>query len=110
MLFRSLVERALLQVLPSVEEFPYAIRVVSEILSSNGSSSMASTCGSTLALMDAGVPIKAPVSGIAMGLVSREEEDGTKKIRSSRSTTAPSSRSGSCAWRRSGPSTCTAHF
>ncbi len=76
----ALAERALLPVLPSVEEFPYAIRVVSEILSSNGSSSMASTCGSTLALMDAGVPIKAPVSGIAMGLVSREEEDGTKKI------------------------------
>lgn len=76
----ALAERALVPVLPSVEEFPYAIRVVSEILSSNGSSSMASTCGSTLALMDAGVPIKAPVSGIAMGLVSREEEDGSKKI------------------------------
>lgn len=76
----ALAERAILPVLPSVEEFPYAIRVVSEILSSNGSSSMASTCGSTLALMDAGVPIKAPVAGIAMGLVSREEEDGSKKI------------------------------
>lgn len=76
----ALAERALVPVLPSVEEFPYAIRVVSDILSSNGSSSMASTCGSTLALMDAGVPIKAPVSGIAMGLVSREEEDGSKKI------------------------------
>lgn len=76
----ALAERAILPVLPSVEEFPYAIRVVSEILSSNGSSSMASTCGSTLALMDAGVPIKAPVAGIAMGLVSREEADGSKKI------------------------------
>lgn len=76
----ALAERAIIPVLPSVEEFPYAIRVVSEILSSNGSSSMASTCGSTLALMDAGVPIKAPVAGIAMGLVSREEADGSKKI------------------------------
>ncbi len=76
----ALAERALRPVIPSAEEFPYAIRVVSEILSSNGSSSMASTCGSTLALMDAGVPIKAPVSGIAMGLVSREEPDGSKKI------------------------------
>ena len=62
----ALAERAIIPVLPSVEEFPYAIRVVSEILSSNGSSSMASTCGSTLALMDAGVPIKAPVAGIAI--------------------------------------------
>ena len=76
----ALAERALLPVLPSVEEFPYAIRVVSEVLSSNGSSSMASTCGSTLALMDAGVPIKAPVSGIAMGLIERVEEDGTSKM------------------------------
>lgn len=76
----ALAERAIIPVLPSIEEFPYAIRVVSEILSSNGSSSMASTCGSTLALMDAGVPIKAPVAGIAMGLVSREEADGSKKI------------------------------
>ncbi|MGI6735702.1 MAG: polyribonucleotide nucleotidyltransferase [Anaerovoracaceae bacterium] len=76
----ALAERALLPVLPSVEEFPYAIRVVSDILSSNGSSSMASTCGSTLALMDAGVPIKAPVAGIAMGLVSRDEPDGSRKI------------------------------
>lgn len=76
----ALAERAIIPVLPSVEEFSYAIRVVSEILSSNGSSSMASTCGSTLALMDAGVPIKAPVAGIAMGLVSREEADGSKKI------------------------------
>jgi len=76
----ALAERALIPVLPSEEEFPYAIRVVSEILSSNGSSSMASTCGSTMALMDAGVPIKAPVSGIAMGLIERVEEDGTSKI------------------------------
>ena len=65
----ALAERALIPVLPSEDEFPYAIRVVSEVLESNGSSSMASTCGSTLALMDAGVPIKAPVSGIAMGLI-----------------------------------------
>jgi polyribonucleotide nucleotidyltransferase len=65
----NLAERALLPVLPSEEEFPYAIRVVSEVLESNGSSSMASTCGSTLALMDAGVPLKRPVSGIAMGLI-----------------------------------------
>lgn len=76
----ALAERALLPVLPDKDEFPYAIRVVSEILSSNGSSSMASTCGSTLALMDAGVPIKRPVSGIAMGLVERIEEDGSQKI------------------------------
>jgi len=68
----ALAERALLAVVPSVEEWPYTIRLVSEILSSNGSTSMASVCGSTLALMDAGVPIKAPVAGIAMGLVTRE--------------------------------------
>lgn len=65
----ALAERAIEAVLPSVEEFPYAIRVVSEVLSSNGSTSMASTCGSTLALMDAGVPIKSPVAGIAIGLM-----------------------------------------
>ena len=70
----ALAERALIPVLPSEEEFPYAIRVVSEVLESNGSSSMASTCGSTLALMDAGVPIKRPVSGIAMGLI-KEGDD-----------------------------------
>lgn len=70
----ALAERALLPVLPDEDEFPYAIRVVSEVLESNGSSSMASTCGSTLALMDAGVPIKAPVSGIAMGLI-KEGDD-----------------------------------
>ena len=65
----ALAERALLPVIPSKEQFPYTIRVVSEVLSSNGSTSMASTCGSTLALMDAGVPLKAPVGGIAMGLI-----------------------------------------
>ena len=65
----ALAERALEPVLPSEEEFPYAIRTVSEILSSNGSTSQASVCGSTLSLMDAGVPIKAPVAGIAMGLI-----------------------------------------
>ncbi|WP_454946163.1 polyribonucleotide nucleotidyltransferase [Cryptobacterium curtum] len=69
-----LAERALIPVLPSEDDFPYAIRVVSEILESNGSSSMASTCGSTLALMDAGVPITAPVSGIAMGLIKEGDE------------------------------------
>ena len=76
----ALAERALLPVIPSEEEFPYAIRVVSEVLSSNGSSSMASTCGSCLALMDAGVPIKRPVAGIAMGLIERVEEDGSSKF------------------------------
>ena len=65
----ALAERALLPVLPSEEEFPYTIRVVSEVLSSNGSTSMASVCGSSLSLMDCGVPIKAPVAGIAMGLI-----------------------------------------
>jgi DNA polymerase III epsilon subunit family exonuclease len=69
----ALAERALLPVLPSQEEFPYVIRVVSECVTSNGSTSMASTCGSTLALMDAGVPIKAPVAGAAMGLVTGED-------------------------------------
>jgi DNA polymerase III epsilon subunit family exonuclease len=70
----NLAERALVPVLPTQEEFPYVIRLVSECMSSNGSTSMASTCGSTLALMDAGVPIKAPVAGAAMGLIS--EPDG----------------------------------
>ena len=65
----ALAERALVPVVPDTETFPYTIRVVSDILESNGSSSMASVCGSTLALMDAGVPIKAPVAGIAMGLI-----------------------------------------
>lgn len=76
----ALAERALLPVLPSPEKFPYAIRVVSEVLSSNGSTSMGSTCGSCLALMDAGVPIKRPVAGIAMGLIERVEEDGSSKM------------------------------
>jgi DNA polymerase III epsilon subunit family exonuclease len=70
----ALAERALVPVLPDHEDFPYVIRLVSEVVTSNGSTSMASTCGSTLALMDAGVPIKAPVAGAAMGLVS--EPDG----------------------------------
>ena len=76
----ALAERALIPVLPGEEEFPYAIRVVSEVLSSNGSTSQASVCGSCLALMDAGVPIKAPVAGIAMGLIERVEEDGSSKM------------------------------
>ena len=76
----ALAERALMPVLPSEEDFPYAIRVVSEVLSSNGSTSQASVCGSCLALMDAGVPIKAPVAGIAMGLIERVEEDGSSKM------------------------------
>ena len=71
----ALAERALEPVIPSEEEFPYALRLVSEVLSSNGSSSMASVCASTLSLMDAGVPIKAPVSGIAMGLI-KDEKSG----------------------------------
>lgn len=70
----ALGERALLQVIPDEKEFPYTIRVVSEVLESNGSSSQASICGSTLALMDAGVPIKAPVAGIAMGLVTKDDK------------------------------------
>src|SRR5215467_5932955 len=70
----ALAERALVPVIPSKEEFPYTIRVVSEVLSSNGSTSMGSTCGSTLALMDAGVPITAPVSGVAMGLITESGE------------------------------------
>jgi polyribonucleotide nucleotidyltransferase len=70
----ALAERALVPLIPSEDEFPYTIRVVSEVLESNGSSSQASICGSTLALMDAGVPIKKPVAGIAMGLVKYEEE------------------------------------
>lgn len=71
----ALAERALEPVIPSEEEFPYALRLVSEVLSSNGSSSMASVCGSTLALMDGGVQIKAPVAGIAMGLI-KDDESG----------------------------------
>ena len=73
----ALAERALLPVLPSEEEFPYAIRLVSEVVSSNGSTSQASICGSTLSLMDAGVPIKAPVAGCAMGLI---KDDNTGNI------------------------------
>ena len=72
----ALAERALLPVLPSQDEFPYAIRVVSEVLSSNGSTSQGSICGSTLALMDAGVPIKAPVAGISCGLI--QDDDGVE--------------------------------
>ena len=71
----ALAEKAIEPILPSVKEFPYTIRVVSEVMSSNGSTSMASTCGSTLALMDAGVPIKALVAGIAMGLMSKSDSD-----------------------------------
>ena len=71
----ALAKRALEPVIPAVDEFPYAIRVVSEVLSSNGSTSQASVCGSTLALMDAGVPIKAPVAGVAMGLIKDTESD-----------------------------------
>ncbi len=70
----ALAERALLPVLPSQEEFPYVLRIVSEVLSSNGSTSMGSVCGSTLALMDAGVPIRKPVSGTAMGLIKEGDE------------------------------------
>ena len=79
----ALAERALVPVLPSVEEFPYAIRQVSEALGSNGSTSMGSVCASTLSLLNAGVPLKAPVAGIAMGLVSDdvELEDGTRETR-----------------------------
>lgn len=74
----ALAERALEPVLPSEEVFPYAIRTVSEVLSSNGSTSQASVCGSTLALMDAGVPIKAPVAGVAMGLISTPDKSNVK--------------------------------
>ncbi len=75
----ALAERALIPVLPSEDEFPYAIRVVNDILSSNGSSSMASVCGSTMALMDAGVPVKNPVAGVAMGLI-KNQETGEFKV------------------------------
>ncbi len=75
----ALAERALIPVLPDEDSFPYAIRVVNDILSSNGSSSMASVCGSTMALMDAGVPIKAPVAGVAMGLI-KNQESGEFKV------------------------------
>jgi polyribonucleotide nucleotidyltransferase len=71
----ALAERAILPILPSSEKFPYTIRIVSEVLESNGSSSMATVCGATLSLMDAGVPIKAPVGGIAMGLILEDREE-----------------------------------
>ncbi len=71
----ALAEKALVPVLPSVEEFPYAMRLVSEVLSSNGSTSQGSICGSTLALMDAGVPLKAPVAGISCGLITKPDSD-----------------------------------
>lgn len=70
----ALAERALLPMIPSLDEFPYTLRLVSEVLSSNGSTSMASVCGSSLSLMDAGVPLKAPVAGVAMGLVSEDDK------------------------------------
>ena len=76
----ALAERSLVPVLPSVEEFPYALRLVSEVISSNGSTSQASVCGSTLALMDAGVPIKAPVAGISCGLITAEDGTWTTMI------------------------------
>ena len=76
----ALAERSLIPVLPSVEEFPYAIRVVSEVVSSIGSTSQASVCGSTLALMDAGVPIKAPVAGISCGLITEDDGSWTTMI------------------------------
>ena len=76
----ALAERSLVPVLPSVEEFPYAIRCVSEVISSNGSTSQASVCGSTLALMDAGVPIKAPVAGISCGLITADDGSWTTMI------------------------------
>ena len=76
----ALAEKALIPVLPSQEDFPYTVRVVSEVLSSNGSSSQASICGSSLSLMDAGVPIKAPVAGIAMGLVTDLKDKNNYKI------------------------------
>jgi polyribonucleotide nucleotidyltransferase len=71
----ALAERAVHNVMPSDEDFPYVVRIVTEILSSNGSTSMASVCGSTLALMDAGVPLKAPVAGIAMGLITEDDSE-----------------------------------
>ncbi len=74
----ALAERAISAVIPSQEEFPYTIRIVSEVLSSNGSTSMGSVCGSTLALMDAGVPIKAPVAGVAMGLITGDGENANR--------------------------------
>ncbi len=89
----ALAERALLPVLPSVDEFPYVIRIVSEVVSSNGSTSMASTCGSTLALMDAGVPIKAPVAGAAMGLITEKGPAATPS-----SPTSPARKTPTATW------------
>jgi polyribonucleotide nucleotidyltransferase len=77
----ALAERALVPVLPTREEFPYAIRQVSEALGSNGSTSMGSVCASTLSLLNAGVPLRAPVAGIAMGLVSDEVDGETRMPR-----------------------------
>ena len=77
----NLAERALIPVLPTREEFPYAIREVSEAIGSNGSTSMGSVCASTLALLNAGVPLRASVAGIAMGLMSETDEDGKTKYR-----------------------------
>ena len=75
-----LAERALLPVVPSVEDFPYALRLVSEVLSSNGSTSMGSVCASSLSLLQAGVPLRAPVAGIAMGLISGELDGATQYV------------------------------
>ncbi len=114
----ALAERALMPVLPSVDEFPYAIRQVSEALSSNGSTSMGSVCASTLSLLNAGVPLKAPVAGIAMGLVSDDVEveagDGQNRpsVASSRSPTssAPRTRSGTWTSSARAPRTSSPHF
>src|SRR6185312_13704948 len=76
----ALAERALIPVLPGREEFPYAIRQVSEAFGSNGSTSMGSVCASTMALLSAGVPLKAPVAGIAMGLISDEVDGKTQYV------------------------------
>ena len=105
----ALAERALLPVIPSLEEFPYSLRLVSEVVSSNGSTSQGSVCGSTLALMDAGVPIKAPVAGISCGLITEGERWSRKRSkRPTRRVTTSSTRS--CSKRsqslaRSSPST-----
>jgi polyribonucleotide nucleotidyltransferase len=92
----ALAERALVPMIPSQEQFPYTIRVVSDILESNGSSSMASVCGSSLSLMDAGVPLKAPVAGVAMGLI-KEGDDYTS------SPTSPAWRTTSATWTSRSP-------
>ncbi len=74
----ALAERSIAAVIPPQNEFPYAIRVVSEVMESNGSTSMASVCAGVLSLLDAGVPLKAPVAGISVGLVTEFEEDGKR--------------------------------